>query len=358
MRSRLRSLRVTGPRIEVVWALYAAINLAVLLDVGDWEARWFHLAWVVITVVFGFGVWKLGLRSAMLGGVFVVAGVVLVAVIIAGPHAREQLREVPLVAALLFALIWHAERGHAAVDELQQTAERERNFVRDASHELRTPIAIARAVAQLGLQAEPGYDAAQDLAEIDHELRRLQRVAERLLLLATAEHDGGIALDAVEVEDVVVAAARRWSVTADRDWRVAAHSDALVSADRGRIDTVVDALVENALAATTDRDTIEFRARDDGRYAVIEVSDSGRGIAADLLPHVFERFVSSHSDGARGTGLGLPIVSAIITAHGGSVAIDSRAGAGTTVTLRLPREPTSTASPSVGPDAGRRPSVR
>ena len=324
-------------RLEVVWATFAAVNLVVLLQIGNWETVLFHVVWVSVTIFYGFRVWQLGPRRAVLGGVGVVAAVTMSAVIIGGPYASEELSEVPLMAAMFFAMVWHAERGHTAVDRLQRSAERERDFVRDASHELRTPIAISRALTQLMMQADEHHDPREEVAELDGELRRLERLADRLLLLATAEQDGGLALEVVELEDVVVSAARRWSVTAARNWRVDAQTEASISADRGRLDTVLDALVENAIAATVDGDTIEFRARDDGRAAVIEVADTGRGIDPGLLPHVFERFTSSNEGGPRGTGLGLPIVAAIVAAHDGSVAIRSEPGVETAVTMTFPR---------------------
>lgn len=319
-----------------VWITFAVVNAVVLLQIGNWETVTFHVVWIVATIVYGFQVWRMGLRLAIVGGACVIAAVALSAVLIGGPHASEELSEIPLMAAMFFAIVWHAERGHEAIDELERSAERERDFVRDASHELRTPIAISRALTQILIEAEPGHDPREEVAELDHELRRLERLADRLLLLATAEQPGGLALESVEIEDVVVSAARRWSVTAERDWRVDAQTEASVGADRGRLDTVVDALVENAVAATDPGDTIEFRARTEGRTAVIEVADTGRGIQPDLLPHVFERFTSSKDGRARGTGLGLPIVAAIVEAHDGSVDIRSELGAGTTVTMRLP----------------------
>jgi signal transduction histidine kinase len=97
----------------------------------------------------------------------------------------------------------------------------------------------------------------------------------------------------------------------------------------------LDAVIENAVKATAPGDTIIVRARAEEDSALLEVIDVGPGIPAEALPRIFDRFARQpHRNG--GTGLGLPIVKAIAEAHGGSVSVTSRPGAGTSVALRLP----------------------
>jgi signal transduction histidine kinase len=115
-------------------------------------------------------------------------------------------------------------------------------------------------------------------------------------------------------------------------------TDATVSGDADRLEAALDALIENAVKATQEGDFIEVRVRDEGREAVVEVSDAGVGIPPDDLPHVFERFWTVASGGGPahgGTGLGLATVKAIAEAHGGSAEALPLAGGGTTVRLRL-----------------------
>jgi signal transduction histidine kinase len=143
----------------------------------------------------------------------------------------------------------------------------------------------------------------------------------------------------VEVEDLVVAAIARWSRRIDRNWTVRVLDDGLVEGDRTRLDGALDAILENAAAATTDGDSILVAARplSGGRIA-LEIVDTGQGVPKEAAERVFDRFWSLpyQSGGKRGTGLGLAIVKAVAEAHGGSAEFYSVPGEGTTVRLVLP----------------------
>jgi signal transduction histidine kinase len=241
------------------------------------------------------------------------------------------------MAAMFLAMVWHAHRGQGALEDVRRAADREREFVRDASHQLKTPIAIARGLASLVRDAPGSPDALDDMTDLVAELDRLSRITEELLLLAAAEQQDGLLREAVDFEDVLVAAARRWSRTADRAWR-ASTCEGELDADRQRVDSALDAIIENAVAATDDGDSISVVGRSEGHVAVIEVSDSGVGIPQEALPRVFDRFwqIEYGRTGRRGSGLGLAIVKAIVEAHGGTVSVSSGIGRGTCLTMRLP----------------------
>jgi len=129
---------------------------------------------------------------------------------------------------------------------------------------------------------------------------------------------------------------RRWSVAAaDREWSYEAPAAGTVRADEERLVCALDALVENAVKATSPGDRIVVRGRADGGDAVVEVVDAGVGIPPEALPRIFERFARQPHPGG-GTGLGMPIVKAIIEAHGGTINVASTPGKGTSVRLRLP----------------------
>jgi signal transduction histidine kinase len=116
------------------------------------------------------------------------------------------------------------------------------------------------------------------------------------------------------------------------------QAEGVLVADRDRLDAALDAVIENAVQATVPSDRIEIVGRSDPPGAIIEVTDTGVGIEAGALPHVFERFSTiRHANGnGAGTGLGLPIVKAIVEAHGGAVRVHSTPGAGTTLVLHFP----------------------
>ena len=168
---------------------------------------------------------------------------------------------------------------------------------------------------------------------------RLQRISDRLLILASAEHPGFLMLEPVALGELVEDAAARWTAVADREWAIDARSTGTVLLDRARIDCALDALIENAIKATAAGDAIALRALASGDEPVIVVADQGLGVAREHRERIFERF--ARAPGATrtgtGTGLGLPIVKAIAEAHDGTVAVVDAPDGWTTFELRLAR---------------------
>jgi signal transduction histidine kinase len=320
--------------VEIGWAAFAAINFAVMPFAGEWETVPFHFVWVSLTIVYGFRVWRPWPTASALGGVVLVSGVALVAMADHGQVSTAELTEVPLMGAMFVAMVWHARRRQAALEELRRVTDRERDFVRDASHELRTPITIARGHAELIHAATPGSQTAADAEIVLDELGRLERAAERLLLLAAVEHPGFLHRSRVDVDALVTETERRWRASAPRDWRVETRAGGSVPADGERLSYALDALIENAVKFTSDGGSISIRAGRAGETAVIEVHDDGPGVPAAEAERVFEPF--ARDGGVRGTGLGLPIVKAIAEAHGGSIALVAGPAGGATFELRLP----------------------
>jgi signal transduction histidine kinase len=322
---------------ELAWGAFAALNFAALVLIREWETVPFHYVWVSLTLVYGFRVWRMRATLITLVVVCLLSTVTYGWVVINGPQGIDELTEIPLMAAMFLAMVWHARRRQFAIEAMKRAAARERDFVRDASHKLKTPIAVARAMADLMRQGRT-EDWEDDMSDLLEELDRLGRIAAGLLELATAEQHENLVRAPVDFEDVVVSAARRWSHAAQREWDVDVRVEGTLMADRDRLDAAVDAVVENAVAATGTSDGIVIIARVEEGAAIIEVRDSGVGIAAVDLPRVFDRFSSiphAHGNGA-GTGLGLAIAKAIVVAHGGDIRVRSIPGRGTTVSLRIP----------------------
>jgi len=243
-------------------------------------------------------------------------------------------------------MVWHAHRRRAAIEETERLAESEhrllegqREFVRDASHELRTPFTVARGHAELIRDSGVNGQVASDARVVLDELGRLARLSERLLILTAADDPGFLSRAEIDVEPLVVGLMRRWSPTAERAWRVRVTAEGTVRADRERLETALDALMENAVKATDEGRAILVGSRADGHRLLLEVTDEGRGIGAENLHRIFEPFSKIEPDRARkngGTGLGLSIAKAIVDAHGGSIAVDSEEGHGTTFRISLP----------------------
>ena len=283
--------------IELAWATFAVVNVAVILTLSDWETIPFHFVWVSLTLVYGFRVWRLRTTMILLLVVIAVTGAALAWTVTRGDEGPDELAEVPLMAAMFVAMVWHAHRRQAAIEKAKRLAESEhrllegqREFVRDASHELRTPITVARGHAELIRDSSVDVQIAKDADVVLDELGRLSRLSERLLILTAAGHPGFLSIADVEVEPLVVGLVRRWSATAERVWQVRIEAEGTIPADRERLETALDALLENAVNATVEGGTIRVGCRADGETLVLEVTDDGRGIRAGDLARVFERF--------------------------------------------------------------------
>ena len=229
------------------------------------------------------------------------------------------------------------------IGRLEDALSLNRRFSADVSHELRTPLTIMRGELEHVLQ-QPGiapgvHDSVGSALE---EISRMARIVESLL--AIARLDSGA--DAINPEPADVSALCRWTVEQLRllaeeksiDMRVETVP-LIASVDTSRLKQIFVNVIDNAIKYTPEGGVVRVASFLSGRSAVIEVSDNGIGIAAESLPHVFERFFRADGPRSRvsgGTGLGLSIVKAICTAHGGSIDIRSIEGRGTTVRIELP----------------------
>jgi signal transduction histidine kinase len=325
---------------ELLWAAFAAANAAAMVLFHEAETVPFHFIWVSLTILYGLRVWSILTTAYVLAATMVVTGLALGHAVIGHPQGWDELTEVPLMASMFGAMVWHARRRQSAMDELRRTHERERDFIRDASHLLRTPITVAQGHVELLLNQREARRFDEDLRVVLDELRTLGTMSDRLLLLATAKSPRFLQRAPVDIGGLVRDAVVRWRPSADRDWRVEVRADGVVSGDEERLRAALDALIENAVRATAPRDRISVAVDPDGDAAVVEVSDTGAGIEPEDLSRIFDRFSTVRSprrgERHRGTGLGLPIVKAIVDAHHGSIVATSDPGKSTTLRIRLP----------------------
>jgi signal transduction histidine kinase len=250
------------------------------------------------------------------------------------------------MASMFLAMVWHARRRQTALEQARRSAddqqlmlERQREFVRDASHELRTPITIARGHAELIRSIADDSQVRDDATVVLDELGRLSKLSERLLILAAADHPGLLTRARIDVGELIAELERRWTPAASRAWSFRCDATGTVLADVDRVALALDALIENAVKFTAAGDPIAIGARATFDTLTIEVIDRGEGIEAAQLPRIFARFARVDGDrarGAGGTGLGLAIVRAIAEAHGGGVSAESAPGTGSTFALILP----------------------
>jgi two-component system, OmpR family, sensor kinase len=324
-------------RVEALWGLFALANVVIMVFLGSWETIPFHLVWLSMALLYGFRVWSVNSTIVLVMAVMLVTAVALLRPVIQGKDGLDELVAVPLMAGIFAAMAWHARRHQAAMEELQRT-ELERDFIRDASHQLRTPITVARGHAELILDADPHSPVADDMRVIARELQRLSTISDRLIMLAAAQQPGFVDVRPVDLKSLVEGTVTRWRPVAPRRWHARVSGSGTVLVDRERIECALDALIENAVNATKDGDLIEVAAGANGQATTIEVTDDGIGISRAAIPRIFERF--SRGDPGEpgrngGTGLGLPVVRAIAEAHGGSVTVSSEPSEGTTFRILL-----------------------
>lgn len=228
---------------------------------------------------------------------------------------------------------------------LQGALARQRAFVADAGHELRTPIAVLR--TELELAARP-YRSRPELDDgIRHaadQTERLQRIADELLFLARSDDgDEPLHSETVPIVSLLDRSAAAFSTRADAcDVTIAIEGDPalMVRGDAEVLRRAIDNLLDNALRYAPAGSVITARAALDAHELTVGVVDAGPGFPPEFLPHAFERF--RRADDARtradgGAGLGLAIVLAVARRHGGTAEVANQLAGGARVTMRFPR---------------------
>lgn len=233
------------------------------------------------------------------------------------------------------------------LDRLQKAYETERHFVDYAAHQMQTPLTILQGNLEVILQKERSAEECREVLVSNlNQVERLMRLTKSLLTLARLTtgrrhmHFAPVKLEPLLhelVEDFVL-------IAADRNIRLSleAESVPVVLGDELELKQLVINLLDNALRHTDSGGEIVVCLRATGNVVTIAVKDNGHGIDSKHLPHLFDRFYRADSGTARdsgGTGLGLPIVKEIATAHHGTISVESEVGRGSTFTLTLQLSP-------------------
>ena len=343
--------------VDMAWAAFSVANLGAIVIFSRWETVPFHFIWITLTLLYGFRVWSTRPTAWVLAVVMVTTAAAIGWDVFHGAQSVDELNEVPLMAAMFWLMVWHAQRRLAADNERGLVSEEnarllttQRRFLQDASHQLRTPITIALGHAELLASDLAGRAEARDIEVVVGELTRLRRLGERLLMIAASEDPDFLRPEPVALDAFTMEAFRKWMPTARRRWTLGHLDPVLVTADRERLGLAVDALLENAVRHTTEGEEIRLEVvRDhDGETARMIVADGGEGILPAELDRIFDRFRSgTQLSGTRGTGLGLALVRAVARAHGGEVRVRSAPGEGSEFALVLPVGPAAVPGPGV-----------
>lgn len=247
--------------------------------------------------------------------------------------------EVGVVAKALNRLLSNVD---SALVQRAESDRRMRQFLSDASHELRTPLAAIQGYAELTRQDSQQLPPTTEyaLARIESEAVRMGSLVGELLLLSRLDEGQDLDHDIVDLVDVVVDAVNDAAVSGpDHKWVTDLPDDPVwVHGDRARLHQVVTNLLSNARVHTPAGVLVTTAIKRVGAFAELSVTDNGPDIDAELVPHLFERFVradKARTHGIGGTGLGLAIVASIVEAHHGSVTAKSANGQ-TVFRVRLP----------------------
>jgi len=244
--------------------------------------------------------------------------------------------------AMLDRLQESSDEREATVEELRRSEARMRQFVADASHELRTPIAAIAAYAELFEQGarERPEDLARAMTGIRNETGRMGELVDDLLLLARLDERRPLGADDVDLTEIVlqsIDAAR--AVEPDRVIRPHITSVVTTVGDALRLRQVVDNLLGNVRIHTQTEAPCDVTLVGDDRGVHLTVADAGPGVPDDTLEHLFDRFYridDARTRATGGSGLGLSIVAAIVAAHGGSISARANSPTGLVVSVRLP----------------------
>jgi two-component system, OmpR family, heavy metal sensor histidine kinase CusS len=245
-----------------------------------------------------------------------------------------------------------AEAWNGVLTRLQSAVERVMRFTADASHELRTPVALIRTTAELSLRQQRSVREYQDaMRQIENESQRMSQLLEDLLFLARFDAGNetsavrGVHISDFDLREFAQSVCEGMKIlAAEHDVRLscrALQQPVMVRGDTVALRRLIVLITDNAIKYTSEGGAVEVWTGQHGGDAVLEVRDTGPGIAVDDLPHVFERFW--RADKARtsgnGIGLGLALAQSIAQANGGRIEAESELNLGSTFRVLLPLAP-------------------
>jgi heavy metal sensor kinase len=230
------------------------------------------------------------------------------------------------------------------IGRLDESFQHIHRFSADASHELRTPLTILRGELEAAVQQpQTTPELRETLGSALEETERLSRIVESLMMIARL--DAGEAkverapFDLAELTSSTTEQMRLLAEDKNVALRCEAKRQVRIEGDRSRLKQVIVNLVDNAIKYTPDGGHVGVKVYASNGCGALEVTDNGVGIPAEALPHIFERFYRVDKARSRqmgGAGLGLSIIKAIVTAHGGQVKVESVEGEGSRFLVELP----------------------
>jgi len=230
------------------------------------------------------------------------------------------------------------------LEPIEQAMDRQQRFAAAASHELRTPLTVLRGNMEVALLNRRTLEEYEDiLRRAAAEATRMGVLVADLLVLARTQHDAGmLTLDLLDMGEIAREAAEGIRPLAEhkrQSLEVKLDRSLLVQGDALKLRQAVSILLDNAVAYTPAEGAIQVTGRRERHHVIVEVRDTGHGIAPEHLPRLFEPFYrvdTARTGDAAHTGLGLALAAWIARAHHGQISVESQVEVGTTFTLKLP----------------------
>lgn len=228
---------------------------------------------------------------------------------------------------------------------IEDMVKEQNRFVSDASHELRTPLSALKTSTEVALRDKKMSvpDARHILEENLDDIESLETLSENLLRLAQYQEGSRIlALQKINIGDVARKVMKKIKVISEKKKIDIKSSidDVYIKADPISMEELLFILLDNAIKYTAVEGRVSLNIASEGRYAVLSISDSGKGIDPVDMPHIFERFyradLSRSKNKVSGYGLGLPVAREIVKLHNGTIGVSSKAEQGSTFTVKIP----------------------
>jgi signal transduction histidine kinase len=227
-------------------------------------------------------------------------------------------------------------------DSVDQEERLRQGFAAQVAHELRTPLTILRSQVQ-GLRVGVLEPTPEMIVSLDEEVVRISRLVADLQILGSADAAGfSLERATLDLHELIDETVREFAgLFEGSEVRLETRLEPVTAwADRVRVGQIVSNLLSNALKFTPPGGQVRVELHRDEPWAVLRISDSGPGIPANELPHIFDRFFRGRGSRPGGSGIGLTVVHELARAHGGEVTVSNDPGSGATFTVRLPLRPT------------------
>jgi signal transduction histidine kinase len=371
-----RRARAVAP--ELLWAAFAAFNLLIMIKLSAWKTVPFHFIWLSVSILYGFRMWRPKTTVAVLLVVMVSTGYALIVPVFREHEALSALdesTEVPLMAAIFLAMVWHARRRQSAMRETERALAQERDaverlrvldelkntFLAAVSHDMRTPLtAILGSAVTLERAEELGLSEAErtDLAgRTASNARKLTQLLTDLLDLDRLNRGVvGPLRQPTDVGSLALELVETFEMPTDRTLRRDVDH-VVVSVDAAKVQRIVENLLANSVRHTPPGADVWLKVKPIAGGVLIAIEDSGPGVPESLRQSIFEPFSQGPqlNDASPGVGIGLSLVSRFAALHGGQAWVEDRPGGGASFRVFLPDAPSDQAEDV--PSSSGRPTV-